>query len=111
LPSSWLALGKKKGWPSGICADGTRLETTVNVTEVDKKAKIWKATKTTTAYYTSGIEEAKTRDVQTHPASALEIEPWLQANEFQIVGRYSSPKGTPYAAGCSRAIFWATKNG
>ncbi len=110
LPKSWQERGVKENlWPTGVCADGTRLTTSVETLWTDRKKRIWKAQRIVTAYYLDGHTENTVHEVQTHPCSANEIKEWLIKNGFKILGMYSNVNGDQYYPGCGRAIFWVKK--
>jgi len=111
LDKSWQNIGvKKNGWPSGVCSDGTRVETTVETLWVDKAKRLWHARRETTIHFPDGKKKQKSYETQTHPSSAVDIKEWLRKYCFEILGMYSGPnKKSSYRPGCDRAVFWARK--
>ncbi len=47
--------------------------------------------------------------VQTHPASAVEVQAWLEAHGFRVERLFGDRAGNPYTDASGRAIFWARR--
>ncbi|MFA5157874.1 MAG: class I SAM-dependent methyltransferase [Patescibacteria group bacterium] len=110
LDKSWQKLDVRKHWfPSGVCKDGTKLDTTVTTKSFDVDNRIWRAERVTKITYPDGSEKTIKQDAVTHPSSAVDIQEWLEKYGFKKIEKYSSTKQDPYYSGCKRAVFWAQK--
>ncbi len=106
LDESWQNIGvRKDGWPSGVCSDGTRVETTIETLWVDKAKRLWHARRETTIHFPDGKKKQKSYETQTHPSSAVDIKEWLRQYHFEILGMYSGPnEKATYRPGCDSAV-------
>ncbi len=110
LDKSWQVIETKEHWfPSGVCKDGTRLETAVTTKSFDENERIWQAERVTEITYPDGTKKTIIQETQTHPSSAVDIQKWLEKYGFEVLGKYSGTKQEPYFSGCKRAIFWTQK--
>jgi SAM-dependent methyltransferase len=101
---------QKNQFPTGICSDESRLETTTETIEIDKVKRIWKARREITIYSPEGSKTKKSHKVQCHPIDAFEVKKWLEKYNFEIIKMYSTTQGDIYYPKCKRIIFWAKKN-
>ncbi len=99
----------KRGYPSGLCADGTELKSKVETLSVNQEARVWYARKTIKATLPNGKVLVKEMDVQTHPVSAPEAKDWLLKYNFEILHKGAGADGTLYKPHCGRVVFWAKK--
>jgi SAM-dependent methyltransferase len=111
LDDSWCRLDDKpRPWkfPDGVCEDGTRVGSLIQVIHFDKPRRLWHARRRTLLERPDGTRQASDwYTVQTHPASAVDIQQWLGQYGFEILGRFRSTDRAIYRPGCARAIFWA----
>jgi SAM-dependent methyltransferase len=109
LDPSWREMGVQPGFPTGICSDGTRLESTRETVWHDVPKRLVRFVKRTKIIRPDGKEEILEFVQQKHPVSKGEVQDWLEENRFSIVQLFGGWDGTLYAEDSSRAIFWAQK--
>ena len=109
LDPSWQTLGIHPGFPTGICKDGTSMETFIETTWYDIPCRLAKFRRITRVKLSDGhvIEEEYFQ--QKHPVSTGEVQSWLKAHGFIIEHCFGDRQGNPYSSESSRAIFWARK--
>ncbi len=114
LKPSWLEPGVEPGFPTGTCADGTRVESTMETTWFDVAARLVKFRRTTRVFLSgSSGTPGKVIEVayiqQKHPVSQGEVQAWLERYGFVIEKILGDRAGNPYHSQSPRAIFWAQK--
>jgi SAM-dependent methyltransferase len=106
LDGEWRKPGVNTGrFPTGVCADGTRLESTTETIGFDGPARIWRARRTTTITFPDGRQVTREWLQQKHPVSAGEVEVWLVKHGFVIEQDLS------VRTRLARGTFWARRNG
>jgi SAM-dependent methyltransferase len=107
LAASWQDTAERACFPSGTCADGTRLESSIRTVWFDAPKRLVRFERTTRATTTGGMVSATTCIQQKHPLSMPEVQGWLIGNGFRIEAIFGDRSGTPYAPELGRAVFWA----
>ena len=121
LALSWQQPGASKSFPGGDCADGTRVESTIETIWFDAPARLAKFRRTTRIFLpesecTEARSSASAKVVeveyiqQKHPVSAVEVKTWLERYGFTIEKAFGDWEGRPYTPESDRAIFWARKS-
>lgn len=111
LAASWRQAGVRPGFPSGVCADGTRLESTTEVVWWDGPNRLARFRRRTRIIAPDGTSAEVKYEQVKHPVSAEEVRGWLSAYGFKILRTYGNHAGDPYHAAAERAIFWAQEDG
>lgn len=118
LDPAWQQSGVGPAFPSGACADGTQVESTIETIWYDIPARLAKFRRTTHVYLpgSEGAEHhlgmggkviAMEMIQQKHPVSAMEILAWLEKYGFTVEQVFGDRAGSPYTPVSPRAIFWA----
>jgi len=126
LAPSWQDSGVRPGFPTGVCANGIRVESTIETIWFDVPARLAKFRRTTRVYYpgsddinhhspvSSVATPGKVTEVayiqQKHPVSKGEVQTWLERYGFVIEKIFGDRAGNPYQPQSPRAIFWARKH-
>jgi SAM-dependent methyltransferase len=127
LDPSWQQSGVKPGFPTGVCADGTRVKSTTETIWFDIHARLAKFRRTTRINFpgsggtvghrlpdhrlgTSGKGFEVEYIQQKHPISKGEVQTWLERYGFVIEKTFGDRAGSPYTPASERAIFWARKH-
>ena len=112
IPQAWLPTGKRPtGFPSGTCADGTRLEGTTETLSFDPDKRLWLARRGITVTSPDGTTKTTERLQQKHPVSFGEVKGWLEEHGFVIEQTFGDREGNPYTPESPRAILWASNQG
>ena len=109
LDESWQKLGTSTGFPTGTCADGTRVESTVETICCDVSRRLARFRRCTRVTLPDGSVVEKSYVQQKHPVSTIEVRTWLEDHGFIIEQVYGDRAGNPYGKESPRAIFWARK--
>lgn len=109
LDESWRKPGVSQGFPTGTCADGTRVESTSETIWYDAPRRLVKFRRCTRATLPDGQVIEREYVQQKHPPSTGEVRGWLEAHGFEIEHLYGDRAGNPYAESSKRAIFWARR--
>ncbi len=109
LDEAWRRPGVRRGFPSGTCADGTRVESTLETVWYDAPRRLIRLRRRTQVTLPDGRLIEKEYVQQKHPVSAAEVRAWLTTCGFAIEREIGDRAGTPYGATSERAIFWARK--
>jgi len=119
LDPSWQQPGIKPGFPSGVCSDGTKVESTIETIWFDIPTRLARFRCTTRINLpgSGGTEHRSTSGKvvhveyiqQKHPVSAVEVQAWLERYGFIIEQVFGDRTGSPYTPASDRAIFWARK--
>ncbi len=110
LDESWRKPGVSQGFPTGICADGTYIESTTETIWYDAPRRLVKFRRCTQVTLPDGSIVEKAYIQQKHPVSTVEVQTWLETHGFIIERTYGDRAGNPYTETSSRAIFWARKH-
>jgi SAM-dependent methyltransferase len=109
LSPAWQYATPRACFPTGECADGVRVESTIQTIWVDVAARLARFRRQTRAIYADGRVIEQTYIQQKHPVSTGEVKDWLEKHGFAIEQLYGSRKREPYTEASPRAIFWAKK--
>ena len=109
LDLSWQQLDIRPGFPSGICADGTVVESTMKTVWCDVPQRLVRFRRNTRITLPGGETIERQYEQQKHPVSASEVQTWLEKHAFVIEGYFGDRMGSPYTPTSPRAIFWARK--
>ncbi len=111
LDPTWhLGAQPRSGFPSGCCADGTVLESTLETIWHDARQRLARFRRVTKVTSPTGLVHQVMSIQQKHPVSTGEVIARLQDNGFIIERQYGDRTGAPYQPTSSRAIFWARKS-
>ncbi|MFZ6026180.1 MAG: class I SAM-dependent methyltransferase [Chloroflexota bacterium] len=109
LDRSWQVPGVHVGFPTGICADGTRVESTTETIWFDVPARLAKFRRSTRVTLPDGKVLESEYIQQKHPVSAGEMRTWLERYGLIIEQFFGDRVQNPYTPHSPRAIFWARK--
>jgi len=109
LAQSWQDPTARTSFPSGLCADGVRLESTIQTIWVNVSARLARFRRQTKVIYPDGRIVERAYIQQKHPISTGELKIWLEKHGFTIEQLYGTWKREFYTDTSPRAIFWAKK--
>jgi SAM-dependent methyltransferase len=109
LDPSWQEPGPALAFPTGLCADGTYLESTLETIWFEAGRRLVRLRRHTKAVFTDGRTVEMEYIQQKHPVSVVEIRAWLTASGFALKGLFGDHAGNPYQPESVRAIAWAQK--
>jgi SAM-dependent methyltransferase len=109
LDESWRRPGDNHRGLSGICADGTCIESTMETIWYDEAQRLVKFRRRTRVTLPEGQVIEREYVQQKHPPSTGEVQSWLEAYGFEVEHLYGDRAGNPYTESSKRAIFWARK--
>jgi len=110
LDRSWYDPPVCEGvFPTGECADGTRLESRWRVVWYDAPRRLIRFLRQTRVILPDGSAVEREYIQQKHPVSASEVAGWLTRQGLTIKQMLGDYEGRPYADSAPRAIFWARK--
>jgi SAM-dependent methyltransferase len=107
LDPAWQKPSVRRGFPSGTCADGTRVASTTGTIWFDAPRRLAKFHRCTTVTRTDGSVIQQEYEQQKHPVSQVEVQTWLERHGFVIEQMVGDRAGAPYTETSERAIFWA----
>ena len=96
-------------FPTGECADGTRLESRWQVIWYDAPRRLIRVLRQTRISLPDGSVVEREYVQQKHPVSAIEVADWLTSQGLTIEQMLGDYEGHPYTDSAPRAIFWARK--
>jgi SAM-dependent methyltransferase len=109
LDEAWRKPGVSAGFPTGICADGARVESTTETIWYDAPRRLVRFRRRTQVTLPDGSVVEQEYAQQKHPVSTGKVRAWLEAHGFAVEQLYGDRAGNPYAEASKRAIFWARK--
>jgi SAM-dependent methyltransferase len=109
LELSWQETGISRGFPSGVCEDGVRVEGTGEAIWWDAGRRLIRFRRRTRVVMPDGQLVDREFVQQKHPVSACEVRAWIERSGFAVRGFYGSYERAPYTTESDRAIFWAQK--
>lgn len=109
LDPSWQILGVRAGFPTGVCSDGTSVESWTETIWFDAQNRLVKFRRLTKVKFPDGNSIEREYFQQKHPVSTAEVQSWLETHGFVVEQLYGDRNGNPYSQESSRAIFWARK--
>ncbi len=109
LDESWQDTGVVGKALSGICQDGTRVESWRETVwyDVPRRLARFRRLARVTLPNNQVVEQEYIQ--QKHPVSAVEVRQWLEDHGFTVEQAWGDYAGNPYAETSERAIFWARK--
>lgn len=110
LSLEWRDTSPRPCFPSGICADGVRLESTIQTIWFDVSARLVRFRRKTKTIFPDGHIIEHTYIQQKHPISTQEVRLALERFGLVVEKLYGSRDCQPYTDSSPRAIFWAQKN-
>lgn len=111
LHESWRQPGVNTDrFPTGISADGTRVQGTTETIWFDAPRRLVRFRRTATVTRPDGSTSFKEWIEQKHPPSTGEVRGWLERQAFVIEHLYGDRAGNAYTDSSSRAILWARKD-
>jgi SAM-dependent methyltransferase len=109
LDESWREPGESQGFPTGTCADGTRIESASETVWYDAPKRLVRFRRRTRVVLPDGQVVERENVQQKHPPSTGEVRGWLEAHGFEVEHLCGDRTGSPYTESSKRAIFWARK--
>jgi SAM-dependent methyltransferase len=109
LPASWSDSTPRPAFPSGLCADGTRLESSMQTVSFDAPRRVVCLRRTTRVTLPNGQVQLKERMQQKHPLSMAEVRDWITYHTFVLDACWGSYDAAPFTPESPRAIFLAHK--
>lgn len=109
LADAWQDPVEKPCFPSGLCADGVCLESTIQTIWCDVSGKLALFRRRTRVVDADGRHTDYVYEQQKHPVSTGEVKGWLEKSGLVVEGLFGSRDGKPYTHASPRAIFWARK--
>jgi SAM-dependent methyltransferase len=109
LDESWRKPGVSQGFPTGVSADGTRIESTTETIWYDAPRRLARFRRRTQVTQPDGSVVEREYVQQKHPVSTGEVRAWLETHGFVVEQLYGDRAGNPYTGASERAIFWARK--
>ncbi len=109
LAQAWQDTAVKPGFPSGLCKDGVRLESTIQTIWFNEPARLARFERKTKTVFPDGRIDEQVFIQQKHPVSTHEVSHWLEKHGFTIERLYGDWSRQTYSDASPRAIFWARK--
>ncbi len=109
LDEAWRKPGAKPSFPTGLCLDGSRLESTIETLRFNVSRRLAWFRRSTRVIRPDGQVIDKETVQLKHPVSAVEVRTWLERRGFTIERQFGDREGRDYAPESPRAIFWARK--
>jgi SAM-dependent methyltransferase len=109
LDESWQRTGVRQGFPTGVCPDGTRIESTIETIWSDVPRRLTRFRRSTKVTLPDGSVIENEYVQQKHPVSKVEVQQWLENKGFTVKQVYGDRTGNPHNEKSPRAIFWAEK--
>ncbi len=109
LDAAWRRPGASRSFPSGACADGTLVESTMETVWYDAPRRLVKLRRRTRVTLPDGTMVERKYVQQKHPVSTIEVRTWLATYGFTVEQVYGDRAGTSYGETSERAIFWARR--
>jgi len=96
-------------FPTGECADGTRLKSRWEVIWYDAPRRLIRFLRQTRIILPDGGVVEREFVQQKHPVSAIEVAQWMGDQGLKVEHMLGDYGGHPYTDSSPRAIFWARK--
>lgn len=109
LPASWTDPSPQPSFPTGRCADGVRLESSMQTVAFDATRRLVCLRRVTRIIQPNGQVQVKERMQQKHPLSMAEVRDWIEYHTFILDACWGSYDGAPFTPESPRAIFLAHK--
>jgi SAM-dependent methyltransferase len=109
LSDSWKDPSPRTCFPSGECADGTVVRSTMRTVWFDSSRRLVRFERKTTATSSDGKVTESVCIQQKHPPSIAEMESWIGNCGFQILSSVGDRSVNPLLLSSPRATYWAKK--
>jgi len=110
LAPSWTRPGVRHSvFPTGVCADGTEVQSEFVSAGHDPAARVARFRRTMTIIEPGGRRRRITAMKQTHPVSIAEVMAWLDRHAFVVVGRWGDHDRRPLELDSPRVVLWAQR--
>lgn len=109
LAETWQTIGRVRKSLSGICQDGTKVESSMETVWVDVPRRLARFQRRVKLVFPDGNILEKEVLQQKHPISAVEIRTCLERSGFEVEQLFGDHTGSLYTDASLRAIFWARK--
>jgi SAM-dependent methyltransferase len=109
LAESWMDPKPVECFPSGTCADGTILKSTMEAVWYDAGARLVRFRRKTRIVMAEGQVHTTECLQQKHPVGIQEVRDFLTAQGFKLLAQYGNYDRGPCDESSDRAIFWAEK--
>ena len=107
LDRRWRKPGIGKAFPTGVCADGTKVQGTTEIIWYDIKNRLVHEKRVVTITFPDGKISKKEWLEQCHAPSTVEMKSWQKKYGFTIEEHYGSRLKSTYTDASERSIFWA----
>jgi SAM-dependent methyltransferase len=107
LADTWQIRKITRSPLSGICADGTRIESAMEPIRFDAPNRLVKFRRYIRITSPEGKITEKEYIQQKHPVSTDEVKQWMAETGFTIIRHMGDHAGSPYLPESRRSIFWA----
>jgi SAM-dependent methyltransferase len=107
LDPSWRQPGIKEAFPTGVCADGTKVQGSTEVTWYDAEMRTVRYNRTATITTPDGRMTKKEWTEQCHAPSKVEMLGWLEKYGFKVENMWGGRDKSRYTEKSARAVFWA----
>jgi len=110
LDPAWCEPGVQEGvFPTGVCADGTRVEGTCETIWHDAARRLARFRRTVMIRAPDGSVRKRQWTQQKHPPSRGEMSGWLHKHGFVVEQLWGDRHRSPYTDESGRAVFWARR--
>ncbi len=110
LDESWQMTGARLCFPTGVCADGTSVESYMKTIWCNVPERLVKFQRRSKTILPDGRSVERKYIQQKHPVSVDEVRTWLKLHGFTSAQIFGDNDGNPFRESSKRAIFWAMKN-
>jgi len=107
LDEAWKVMESRPSFPTGVCADGVQLASTVQTVWYDSARRLARFCRRTVLSFPDGRKVERQSVQQKHPVSVSEVRTWLERHGLSVEHVYGDWAATPYDSASPRAIFWA----
>jgi SAM-dependent methyltransferase len=107
LDPRWQKPGNRKAFPTGVCADGTKVNGFTEVIWYDIANRLVRYRRTVVITTPEGNTRETEWFEQCHAPSTVEMKGWLKKYGFVIEKLWGGRDKSPYMDKSERAVFWA----
>ncbi len=108
LDPEWSEPGINENvFPTGTCADGTRIQGTWETIWFDAQERLWRARRTIEVTTPDGVSRKRDWVQQKHPPSTGEMRQWLETHGFDVLELWGDRSRSEYTDRSGRAVFRA----
>lgn len=109
LSPRWQDPVEHPGFPSGTCADGTRVQGYYRTAWFDAGARLARFRRRIVVTPRDGEPVEHEYEQLKHPVSTGEVREWLEAAGMTVLQHYGARDGTAYHDAAPKTIFWAQR--